>query len=66
MEQVKGHAETLGAPLDALMQGIHAHVMLGRMGTASEVANAVLFLASDEASFVTATALRVDGGYTAM
>lgn len=37
---------------------------VGRLGTPLEVAYAVLFLASDEASFVTATELIVDGGYT--
>ncbi len=38
---------------------------VGRIGSAEEVASAVLFLASDEASFVTGAALSVDGGYTA-
>ena len=36
-----------------------------RLGTGEDVANAVLFLASDEASFVTGTALTVDGGMLA-
>jgi NAD(P)-dependent dehydrogenase (short-subunit alcohol dehydrogenase family) len=39
--------------------------MLNRFGSADEVANAILFLASDEASFITGTCLMVDGGYTA-
>lgn len=38
---------------------------LGRMGEPEEVAEAVLFLASDRASFITGTCLFVDGGYTA-
>ena len=38
--------------------------MLNRLGEPIEVANAALFLASDEASFITGTHLMVDGGYT--
>ena len=38
---------------------------LGREGRIEEVANAVLFLASDEASFITGAELAVDGGFTA-
>ncbi|MEJ7876381.1 MAG: SDR family oxidoreductase [Solirubrobacterales bacterium] len=38
------------------------HIPMGRFGDASEIANAALFLASDESSFMTATSFVVDGG----
>lgn len=42
--------------------GLHP---IGRLGRPEDVANAILFLASEDASFVTGVALPVDGGYTA-
>ena len=38
--------------------------LLGRAGTAEEIAGAALYLASDESSFVVGTEMIVDGGYT--
>ena len=45
--------------------GRAAQVPMGRMGDAWDVAHAALFLASDEARYVTGTELVVDGGITA-
>lgn len=39
---------------------------IGRLGTSREVANAIVWLTSDEASFITGHTLLVDGGYTAV
>lgn len=48
----------------ARRQSIEAHP-IGRLGTVQDIANAVVYLASDEASFVTGASLAVDGGFTA-
>jgi len=45
-----------------VLQGMVAKTPLGRMGETRDIANAYLFLASDEASFISGVTLRVDGG----
>jgi NAD(P)-dependent dehydrogenase (short-subunit alcohol dehydrogenase family) len=50
---------------EALIARRHARVPMGHMGSGWDVAHAVLFLASDEAKYVTATEIVVDGGLTA-
>jgi 3-oxoacyl-[acyl-carrier protein] reductase len=47
---------------EKILEGMRARTPLGRLGETRDIANAYLFLASDEASFVTGTVLRVDGG----
>ena len=42
---------------------ISASVPLGRFGTPDEIAKAVVFLASDDSSYITRTELFVDGGF---
>jgi NAD(P)-dependent dehydrogenase (short-subunit alcohol dehydrogenase family) len=51
-------------PIDEYREELCAYHPIGRLGIPREVANTVLFLASDEASFVTGAAVSVDGGYT--
>ena len=49
---------------DEVLERVERNYILRRMGTASEIANAVVFLASDAASFITGQTLSVSGGYT--
>jgi len=51
---------------DHPMNQIARHIPLGRIGVAEEVAHCALFLASDEASYVTGANLVVDGGWSAV
>jgi 3-oxoacyl-[acyl-carrier protein] reductase len=49
---------------EAFLKSMEASIPLGRMGTPRDVANAALFLASDDASYITGTTIVVDGGQT--
>jgi NAD(P)-dependent dehydrogenase (short-subunit alcohol dehydrogenase family) len=68
-----GDVDTPMLPEDAKFRGLKwddymagaANRPMGRVGTAEEIAKAVLFLASDDSSFMTGAALVVDGGGTA-
>jgi NAD(P)-dependent dehydrogenase (short-subunit alcohol dehydrogenase family) len=50
---------------EEMLAARHAATPMGRMGTGWDVANAAVFLASDEANYITGVCLPVDGGLTA-
>ena len=54
--------EILSSMPDKVLEGMKARTPLGRLGQPQDIANAYLFLASDEASFISGDILRVDGG----
>jgi NAD(P)-dependent dehydrogenase (short-subunit alcohol dehydrogenase family) len=57
--------QRMGGDVEALLQSRVARIPLGFMGDGRDTANAALFLASDEARFVTGTEIIVDGGMIA-
>jgi meso-butanediol dehydrogenase/(S,S)-butanediol dehydrogenase/diacetyl reductase len=56
----------MGKPIEQLKNERQTTSLLGRWATPLEIAWPVLWLASDEASFITATTLMVDGGLHAL
>jgi 3-oxoacyl-[acyl-carrier protein] reductase len=54
--------EMVASMPEKVLDGMKARTPLGRLGDPRDIANAYLFLASDEASFITGTTLSVDGG----
>jgi dihydroanticapsin dehydrogenase len=59
------HMERVGMTMEEFIAAESPKHLLNRVGDPREVAYPILFLASDEASFITGTHLMVDGGYTA-
>lgn len=60
------HMEKTGMTLEQFNKEEGAKTFVGRAGQPREVAWAILFLASEDASYITGASLTVDGGYTAM
>jgi NAD(P)-dependent dehydrogenase (short-subunit alcohol dehydrogenase family) len=58
-------AANIGVGPDVARNAMSASHPLGHLGEPDDVANAILFLASEEAKFITGTELVIDGGYTA-
>ncbi len=59
-------AAKAGVPLDEHYAGMAKDIPLGRVGRAEEVANAIAFLASGAASYITGSSLNLDGGTSAV
>lgn len=59
---VAGQADARGISREEVLEGMTAHIPAGRIGRPSEFANAVAFLASEAASYITGHTLQVDGG----
>jgi NAD(P)-dependent dehydrogenase (short-subunit alcohol dehydrogenase family) len=65
MVEARLAGQRAGGNVDALLKQRLARIPLGFMGNGIDTANAVLFLASDEARFITGTEIIVDGGMSA-
>jgi NAD(P)-dependent dehydrogenase (short-subunit alcohol dehydrogenase family) len=64
MVETRLAGQRAGGDVEALLRQRQERIPLGFMGDGRDTANAVLFLASDEARFITGTELVVDGGMT--
>lgn len=61
-----GMVRSTGREKSVIMEKLARQIPLKRVGAPDEIANGVLFLASDESSFMTAAELKLDGGISAM
>ena len=59
---VRAEAATLGSSAEAHLEALAATIPIGRLGTGSDIAHIVAFLASESASYITGVAIPVDGG----
>ena len=62
--RIAAQSQALGKPVAEVRQMFIDRQPMGRLGTAEEVADIALYLASDEAAFTTGQAFLVDGGFT--
>jgi NAD(P)-dependent dehydrogenase (short-subunit alcohol dehydrogenase family) len=65
MVEARLAGQRTGGDVDALLQQRLARIPLGFMGDGTDTANTAVFLASEEARFITGTEIIVDGGMTA-
>lgn len=61
-----GMVQSTGKPKDVIMGKLARQIPLGRVGHPDDIANGVLYLASDESRFMTGAELKLDGGISAM
>ena len=61
-----GMSKSTGHPKEVIMEKLARQIPLKRVGEPNDVANAVLYLASDESRFMTGAELKLDGGISAM
>lgn len=65
IESIERQHEAIGISRDDAHRALSANIPLGRYGRPEEIAELVLFLASDASSFITGAAIAIDGGRTA-
>jgi len=63
-ELAKAQAKTSGKLFEEVIKGWESQIPLKRLAQPSEIANLVVFLASERASYITGAVIQVDGGYT--